>query len=304
MERDADRAADGIAGSRAHRAGPAASGQETEAMQAPPIVHAVMNSPGRPLDAATRATMESRLGHDFSHVRIHTDADAARSANAVRAKAYTVGSHIAFRSGDYAPHTGTGRRLLAHELAHVAQQSALSAGAPLHLSRQHDGTGDDDPLKKKKVAPTLEHPALGFPAQTGMGGAAQPGHAASGGHIPSKDSFKSDFLNLKLPDEHKIQPILKEVEHDPSKIDFSIDQLSGVPESIDEIKNPDYPEVTGKTGVNALGSVNDGKIGVGASVSTPLSPLLAKLGKLARPLRRKLLMLLRRRKKQQQAAQF
>jgi len=66
--------------------------------------------------------MEPRLGYDFSRVRVHTDAKAAESAQAVNAKAYTVGSHLVFGSAHHAPHTISGKRLLAHELVHVTQQ--------------------------------------------------------------------------------------------------------------------------------------------------------------------------------------
>jgi hypothetical protein len=90
---------------------------------APPIVHDVLRSPGQPLDAATRAYMEPRFGHDFSKVRVHTDARASASVRAVNALAYAVGSHIAFRSDKYQPAAPSGHRLLAHELAHVLQQS-------------------------------------------------------------------------------------------------------------------------------------------------------------------------------------
>jgi hypothetical protein len=89
---------------------------------APPIVYEVLASPGRPLDAATRAFVEPRFGHDFSHVRVHTDATAAQSAEAVNAQAYAVGRDLVFARGQYAPGTARGRHLLAHELAHVVQQ--------------------------------------------------------------------------------------------------------------------------------------------------------------------------------------
>jgi hypothetical protein len=89
----------------------------------PPIVHEVLRSPGQLLDPATRAFMEPRFGHDFTKVRVHTDGRAAESARSVSALAYTVGSHVVFAPGQYQPVTATGQRLLAHELAHVAQQS-------------------------------------------------------------------------------------------------------------------------------------------------------------------------------------
>jgi hypothetical protein len=92
-------------------------------MTAPPIVHEVLSSPGHPLDAATRAFMEPRFGHDLSRVCIHADVAAARSAREVNALAYTVGNHIVFGEGQFAPNTHEGRQLLGHELAHLVQQS-------------------------------------------------------------------------------------------------------------------------------------------------------------------------------------
>ena len=93
---------------------------------APPIVHEVLRAPGKPLDAATRAYMEPRFGQDFSRVRVHDDARAGRSARAVNALAYTVGSDIVFAQGQRAPGVPSGRQLLAHELTHVVQQAGRS----------------------------------------------------------------------------------------------------------------------------------------------------------------------------------
>ncbi len=101
----------------------AASGSEGPAA-APAAVHDVLASPGRPLDRATRSLFESRFGYDFGHVRIHADPKAAESAQAVNALAYTVGSHVVFRSGQFDPHSHAGQRLLAHELTHVVQQAS------------------------------------------------------------------------------------------------------------------------------------------------------------------------------------
>jgi peptidoglycan hydrolase-like protein with peptidoglycan-binding domain len=93
---------------------------------APPIVHDVLNSPGRPLDAATRNFMEPRFDADFSNVRVHTDGKAAASAKAVNALAYTVGKDIVFGSGSYQMQTDAGRKLLGHELAYTIQQNATT----------------------------------------------------------------------------------------------------------------------------------------------------------------------------------
>jgi hypothetical protein len=97
------------------------------AIEAPPVVHDVLRSPGQPLNAATRGFMEPRFGHDFSRVRVHTDAEAAQSARHLHASAYTVGDHIVFAEGRLAPSTAAGKRLLAHELAHVIQRGERNA---------------------------------------------------------------------------------------------------------------------------------------------------------------------------------
>jgi hypothetical protein len=92
------------------------------ANEVPPIVHEALRSPGQPLDGKTRAFFEPRFGHDFSHVRVHTGAQAAESAQAVNALAYTVGRNVVFDTRQYTPTTSAGQRLLAHELTHVVQQ--------------------------------------------------------------------------------------------------------------------------------------------------------------------------------------
>ena len=89
---------------------------------APAVVHEALAGAGAPLPAELLALTQAELGFDASEVRVHTDALAAASARAVRAVAYTVGRHIAFAAGAYAPATTRGRELLRHELQHAAQQ--------------------------------------------------------------------------------------------------------------------------------------------------------------------------------------
>lgn len=88
----------------------------------PPIVHEVLTSPGQPLDSATSTFMESRFGHGFSQVRVHTDSRAAQLAQSLNAQAFAVGRDVVFGAGQYAPQTFEGKRLIAHELTHVLQQ--------------------------------------------------------------------------------------------------------------------------------------------------------------------------------------
>ncbi len=100
---------------------------------APPAVERYVDrlsqSGGERLPATTRTELEPRLGHDLASVRVHRDAPAAQAAHGVGARAFTVGRHVVFGAGQYAPESSSGRRLLAHELTHVAQQSGSGAAA-------------------------------------------------------------------------------------------------------------------------------------------------------------------------------
>lgn len=87
-------------------------------------------SAGRPLEPAVRGEMEAGFGTDFSAVRVHTGQRAERGASALNARAVTYGGDIVFARGEYAPGSTEGRRLLAHELAHVVQQSEGHGPAP------------------------------------------------------------------------------------------------------------------------------------------------------------------------------
>ena len=97
----------------------------------PAAIKAKLGS-GRSLDGTSKSQMESAYGADFSNVRIHTDAKAHQLSNSLNARAFTIGSDIAFGSGEYNPGTPVGDALLAHELAHVVQQgTGSSAATPL-----------------------------------------------------------------------------------------------------------------------------------------------------------------------------
>jgi hypothetical protein len=137
-ERSADRSAERALGSSdgfAHRA---------------PIAAAPRAGlgPGAALPEPTRAHFERRLGADLSAVRLHTDANAGRAARAEGAAAFAFGSDVVFAPGRYAPETSAGKRLLAHELAHVVQQAggapALGLGAaPYGIQRAVETLGGE-----------------------------------------------------------------------------------------------------------------------------------------------------------------
>ena len=104
-------------------------------------VHEALRSPGQPLEAAARDDMESRLGADFSDVRVHTDSTAHRAAESVGAHAFTSGSHVVFQRGRYDTGSTMGRRMIAHELTHVVQQRQ----GPVAGTETADGLQVSDP---------------------------------------------------------------------------------------------------------------------------------------------------------------
>jgi hypothetical protein len=132
-EQEADRVAEQVLAQPAHPDVSSAApriqryaGQSSGQMAAAPAsVDRALASPGRPLEAALRQDMEQRFGQDFSKVRVHSGAAAGQSAQDVNAQAYTVGQDIVFGAGRFAPTAREGRRLIAHELAHVVQQSGI-----------------------------------------------------------------------------------------------------------------------------------------------------------------------------------
>jgi hypothetical protein len=149
-------------------AGVRREGADPSRRNATNLVHEVVSSPGVPLDPHMRAALEPRLGGDFSAVRLHTDGAAARSAQALDANAYTVGHHIAFAPGRFAPTTSSGQRLIAHELAHVVQQagvsdlssparSDLSVGSP---ADRLEGAADRAADQALAAGPAANQPAM------------------------------------------------------------------------------------------------------------------------------------------------
>src|ERR1700694_4001948 len=103
-------------------AGNATVSAALEEQEPSPVKDVVGSGGGSPLDRDTRGFMESRLGADFSDVRVHSDGKATESARSVQAHAYTVGNDVVFQSDKYAPESDSGKRMLAHELTHVVQQ--------------------------------------------------------------------------------------------------------------------------------------------------------------------------------------
>ena|GEM_PF-2410947 len=162
LEQEADRVADQVMASSPHSAvsssAPRIQRFTRHAAEAPnntvPVsVDRVLATSGKPLEASIQQEMGQRFGSDFSNVRVHSGAAAEQSARDVNANAYTVGNNIVFGAGQYTPATNQGRRLLAHELTHVVQQSGGSVPAMQSIiSHQNSDISDGSNQKISNVS--------------------------------------------------------------------------------------------------------------------------------------------------------
>jgi Domain of unknown function (DUF4157) len=130
--------------------------------EVPAFVFKVLAAPGQPLDAAPRNAMESRLGYDFSGVRVHDDGRAAAAAQAINARAFTARNNVVFGAGQYSPDTAAGQDLLAHELTHVTQQQGAAPGVASRPGGR-PAAGAGPLIIQRQVASAGTEPAL--PAQ-------------------------------------------------------------------------------------------------------------------------------------------
>ena len=165
LEQEADRVADQVMVASAHSIVGSTppriqrfTGQSTGQadMAAPASVDRVLSSPGRPLEPGLQQDMEQRFGHDFSRVRVHTDAAAEQSALDVNANAYTVGRDIVFGVNQFAPRTNAGQRLIAHELTHVVQQYGRSGGLIQRDSTQKGEQEQDEVISNTVLAKAFQ----------------------------------------------------------------------------------------------------------------------------------------------------
>ena len=138
-----------------------------------PVHDVVGSGGGSPLAPDVKGEMESRLGHDFSDVRVHNDSQAHESARSVNAHAYTVGSNIVFQRDKYDPSSSEGKTMLAHELTHVVQQRSgpvdgTSAAGGIKVSDPSDRFEREASANADRVmsADVTASPAAGTPSAT------------------------------------------------------------------------------------------------------------------------------------------
>lgn len=166
-----------IAGGEQHQHGAGCGHTAPPTVQRSPVED-VLRTPGRPLDEAVRTDMETRLGADFSDVRVHTDNSAHESADSVNAHAYTSGSHIVFQRGRYDTSSSAGRHMLAHELTHVIQQR----NGPVAGTDRGDGTKVSDPSDRfEREAEAIASRAVSGPPVQRQGDSERQGTRPSAG---------------------------------------------------------------------------------------------------------------------------
>ncbi|WP_053926678.1 DUF4157 domain-containing protein [Streptomyces chattanoogensis] len=216
-----------MAAQEQHRHGPAC-GHTAPASVQRSAVQDVLRTPGRPLDEPVRADMESRLGADFSDVRVHTDAAAHESATSVNAHAYTSGSHIVFQRGRYDASSAAGRHMLAHELTHVIQQrSGPVAGTDLG-----DGTKVSDPSDRfEREAEAHASRALSGPASHGEPAPRSAAAASPGtGHTVQRSSGPAPMD----VDEEPGAAHMDMDSHMDMDVDMDVDMDTSAPATVDK----------------------------------------------------------------------
>jgi hypothetical protein len=216
-----------------------------------PAVRNMHNRGGQPLPAAVAARLGAAFGHDFAHVRVHTDANAAQAAEALNARAFAIGSEIWFGRGAWNPGTSAGDQLLAHELTHVVQHDEgrlpSPAGPGLNVSSPTDtaereayaneksivaqlGTASttalaDAPLSGEGASPTIEGVSLGVHA-------AETTESTAG--VPVEGMAMRDFLPKRSGRPHNPRALLPGLAAAPPPVKGLLDKAG-----VDPAARPD-----------------------------------------------------------------
>ncbi|WP_241432490.1 eCIS core domain-containing protein [Natrinema gari] len=218
----------------------------------------MIQSTGQPLDDGIQQAMEERMGDSFGDVRIHADATAATACEAINARAFTVGNHIAFNHGEYDPESPAGQHILAHELAHVRQQT----GADISMMPQDDSGLAIDP------DPSLEREAEDAAQQALADGPVTINRKGTETHIQ------------RMPDAEQLRNTREQAasRNDEMALAQTVERLEDRISSIEEL-------VTGDDSVmNNVGkAISQGAVGavgglIGAVAGTGISPGLGTLG--------------------------
>lgn len=176
LEQEADAIADHVM--RSPAPGTPARVRSQQASAASSANASLVPAGGDTLDATTRAYMEPRFGADFGAVQVHSGTTAAGQAARFSARAYTVGEHVVFGAGQYQPGSEAGRRLLAHELAHVVQQRAGKVGGTLLRKSSFKSCTGNQPAQLDAAVATAET-AMSRAAGVVAGAYGRPAHVSA-----------------------------------------------------------------------------------------------------------------------------
>ncbi|MBN8592376.1 MAG: DUF4157 domain-containing protein [Anaerolineae bacterium] len=164
---------------------------------APGVESAIQHSRGlgHGLDHSTQAQMETAFGTDFSHVRLHTGSDADVLSQSLAARAFTTGSDIYFRHGEYNPGTSGGLSLLAHELTHVVQQRGVAPQAKLTVNMPGDVYEQEADAVAEQVGQLAKNPVRNRPPQQSFQRKFIQRQTQNSGQPASSDKAKLDQLH-------------------------------------------------------------------------------------------------------------
>jgi hypothetical protein len=173
---------------------------ESDEERRSPVLDVVGKGGGTPLPADVRGQMEAGLGADFGAVRVHDTGEAAASAQAVNAKAYTVGNEVVFNRGAYQPGTPDGQHTLAHELTHVVQQRS----GPVDGTPTGDGVALSDPSDR------FEREAESKASSLGHGEPATAAPTPATGTVQRQEEEEEPVQSMPLQrqeEEEEVQPM-------------------------------------------------------------------------------------------------
>ncbi|ATW89170.1 uncharacterized protein DUF4157 [Halohasta litchfieldiae] len=193
----------------------------------PEPVRDVISSTGRSLDASIQRAMEDRMGDSFGDVQIHTGSTAAAACESINARAFTVGSHIAFNQGEYDPESPEGQHVLAHELAHVRQQT----GSTVSMLPQENVELEVDP------DPALEREAEETAQQVMKGGALDIQRMSETEvHVQRAGLGSISRDETRSPGDRPEQPP-QPTQSDQQPVDIDVDEIKADPETLaDEVQ--------------------------------------------------------------------
>nr|WP_321169454.1 DUF4157 domain-containing protein [Halohasta salina] len=244
----------------------------------PDAVREVISSSGRSLDASIQRAMEDRMGDSLGDVRIHTGPQAAAACESINARAFTVGNHVAFNAGEYDPESTEGQHVLAHELAHVRQQTQ---GAVSMLPQEDmELEVDPDPALEREAEETAQRVMAGgdLGIQRLAGTEVHVQRAGLGSLSSQSDRSPSESASKANSSTYEeVNIVVDEVTADPEALAEEVEQIKANQAKLFAEMAPDsagskVAKSSAKGAVGAVGGL------IGAAAGSALLPGFGTLG--------------------------